>query len=176
MSNFMVADSYPGDAARGGCYLTGASLGEIVEIDPATGGDIVRPERVIVTQVDIDFEGRLCLSERIVRHLAHQLGMVDSWRVERLRAVHDAHVDAAMAVARELEKAREQIETLTEMVDSGRVRQFVATDGSEWPNKALAIEASRRSAGVPPLGADGLRSIMAEEAPLPAGANEKASR
>jgi len=176
VSSFFVAADYPPDAARGGCYLTGASRGEIVEIDPATGADHVRPEKVIITQTDIDFEGRLCLSERIVRHLAQQLGMVDAWRVERLRVVHDAHIDEAMRVATELERAHAQIETLTEMVEAGRPKQYVATDGSTWPSKALAIEASLRSLQAPPLGADALRSIMADEAPLPADAAEKARR
>lgn len=164
---FVVADNYPGDAARGGCYLSGAAQGEIVTIDPATGGEQVRREKVIVTPVDIDFEGRLCIGERMVRHLAHQFGMVDSWRVERLRVVHDALVEQATRLGEEVERLREDNAVLAQMVDAGRTEVFVSVDGTCWPKKALAVEASRRALDAPPLGCDALRSIMADEAPLP---------
>lgn len=163
---FQVSDNYPGDAARGACYLTGASRGEIVTIDPETGEDRVRPEKVIVTPISIDFEGRLCFGERTVRHLAHLLGMVDSWRVERLRVAHDSLLTSALETAAELERVRAENDTLTQMVEK-REQVFVATDGTAWPSRRSAAEASRRTSGLVPMGADALRSIGADEAPLP---------
>lgn len=164
-----VVDQYPGDAAAGGCYISRSSRGEIVEIDPVTGEDRVRPERVIVTSVDLDFEGRLCFGERTIRHCAHLLGMVDGWRAERLRREHESYVEVAQQTARDLEDARVQIDVLRAMIDDGRPTAYVATDGSVWPTARAAQEESRRLAGLAPSGADGLRSIGADEAPLPSG-------
>jgi hypothetical protein len=166
---FQVADNYPGGTARGADYFTGAALGEINTIDPETGEDRVRRERVVITPAHIDFEGQVCIGERTVRHLAHLFGMVDGWRVERMRREHDSLLAAAQQLAAELEQSRTEAATLAAMVDRGRDEVFVAIDGTRWPKLRNAVEASRASMRLGPTGTDGLRSITADEAPIPEG-------
>lgn len=79
---FQVTDSYPGDAAGGCDYITKAAPGLIYD-DPNSPS---RQERVVVTPTEIDFEGRLCIGERTVRHMAHLLGMFEGEAVEMISA------------------------------------------------------------------------------------------
>lgn len=108
-----VTSEYPGDAATGGCYLSGRARSEIID-DP---NQPARPERVIVTDTYIDHEGRVCVGEITVRHMAHLLGMYHGEQVEAiaheneaLRAEVDAQRAELLAVREELAEAQDSIE------------------------------------------------------------------
>lgn len=86
-----VVDSYPGDAAKGADYLTGAAQRDLV-VDPnlsvADGG--IRKERIVLTDLYLDHEGRVCISETSVQHMANLLGMFEGERVLRIIADNEA--------------------------------------------------------------------------------------
>lgn len=73
MPPFLKVDGYIGGvAAKGGCYLCGASKRS------ETGA-------VVDTAVTIDFEGRILICEACVREMGHLLDLVDSSEVAELR-------------------------------------------------------------------------------------------
>lgn len=163
--DFFIVDSYPGDAAAGCCYLTLAERGEIIEDRP--DGPIVRPERIVVTPREVEYEGRLCLSERIVRHLAHKLGMVDEWRadavrVESAQARLDLH-DLSIAHA----KANDTIEFLRELDRDDPEKVWLALDGTEHASRRAALDHTAGLLRLQPAAIAHLVPIRADEAPVP---------
>lgn len=160
-----IADNYPAHSAKGADYFSGAPRGEIVE----QRGDeqVVRPERVIVTDIDVDFEGRLCIGERTVRHWAQEFGMVDGWRVQNMLAAAQADADERDLLSRELAEARDQIETLLEVQRAPARVVFVAADGSRHESEEAAVNAGRRAEGKAAASLTGVRPIKPDEAPAP---------
>lgn len=73
MPPYLTVDGYiAGIAAKGGCYLCGASKRHETEV-------------IIDTSVDIMFEGRILVCEACVREMGSVLGLVDSDQVAELR-------------------------------------------------------------------------------------------
>jgi len=94
MPPFLKVSGYiAGIAAKGGCYLCGASKRSETEV-------------VVDTGVTIDFEGRILVCEACVREMGHLVGMVDGAEVDELRdevvgaraAQHSAEAHAAEKV------------------------------------------------------------------------------
>ena len=167
-----ILPEYPSDAARGACYLSGASRGEITETDPDTGESRTRPERVIDTGREIDFEGRLCVGEAMIRHLAHELGMLDDWRVRRLIVEHEAVVAENLALSTRCNQLEGSMEVLRDMAQQQTRNVHVAADGTLHTSARAAENASRHANSLPSRGRDAVRPITAAEAPIPAPAQE----
>lgn len=161
---FQVLAGYPGDTAKGADYFSGASQGEVVE-DRGNGDQVVRPERVLDTGAHVEFEGRICVGERTVRHWAALLGMVDGWRVEALMAQAQADVDDRDLLSRELAGAREEVENLISMQRDAPAEVYIGLDGERHASAEAALEASRRAVGKAPRVLTGVRPLSTEEAP-----------
>lgn len=107
-----ITTHYPGDAAGGADFITGSAQGEIID-DPLAPA---RGERVIITDKYLEYEGRVCIGEKSVRHMANLCGMFEGERVERVaaenRALHGevdalrAEVDRLTAALAEAQGAR----------------------------------------------------------------------
>lgn len=143
-----VHDEFPADAAYGADFLSRASKGTITETGP--DGKVVRDEKVLVTSVDVDFEGRVCFGEKTVRHLAHQFGLVDGWRVEALKAEFAQVRDECEQLSRDLAKAREDLEFLHSLEREPAPTRLVALDGSTHTSLRGACEATAKLLGVEP--------------------------
>ena len=165
---FQVVADYPMSAAFGGDYLTRCAKGQITEIDPATGREFLRDERIITTGRYSEFEGDICLGEKTVRHLAHLLGMVDGWRVERLREVHEATVIELTRMSDLNARLIGENAALREKIDRPDTeRVYIAADGTTHASRRVAEEASRAAVRLPRAGTEQLRPIAADEAPAP---------
>lgn len=163
---YHVIDNYPGDAAGGCDYLSGAALGEVI-VEDASGHQVRRRERVVVTPRHIDFEGQLCIGERTVRHLAHLLGMVDDWRVEKLGEQYEAVASERDELSAQLAEAHRTIETLSQIERQPITAVYVGADRVEHVSEAAAVDASAAAEGRPRRGLLGVRRIREDEAPDP---------
>lgn len=168
MTEYMVVDHYPGDAAAGACYLSRATRGKIVET--REGEDAVeRDERVIITPAYIDYEGRVCLGERTVRHMAHLLGMYDEWRAQELADAYGATLADRDELSERLAAALSEIDALRAQASLTIAKVYVSADGKEHASKSAAVEQSERVlTGRPARGLRRFRPIGGEEAPAPA--------
>lgn len=162
--SFLVLDQYPSDAAKRADYISGSPPGDVIENGRATG-PVIRPEKVVDTGIQIDFEGRLCFGERTVRHLAYLFGMIDGWRMEALIASHTALNDERDLLSRELVEARKQVENLLDVQREPVTEVFVALDGTHHASAGAAEDANRKTAGLAPAALKGMRPISAAEAP-----------
>lgn len=161
-----IADNYPAHAAKGADYFSGAPRGDIME----RHGDeqIIRPEKVVITDVELDYEGRLCVGERTVRHWAQTFGMVDGWRVQNMLALAQADADERDLLSRELAEARDRIETLMDLERQPARVVFVDSEGVRHESAAAAENAGRKAAGLASKSVTGVRPIKPDEAPDPA--------
>ena len=141
-----ITDDYPADAANGCDFLSGAAKGEVVEDTP--DGQIVRPEKIVVTSREVDWEGRICIGERTARHFAHLFGMVDAWKVDALIAESRAVRDELATTSAELGDARHTIRVLRESEIPSAEKVYLALDGTEHGNQRGAAEATARLLGV----------------------------
>lgn len=162
---FEVTRDYPGDAARGGCYLSGASKGEIVT---ATGR---RAERVIVTPHHEEFVGRICIGERTVRHMAHLLGLFDEDQVAKIVARADRLEKERDALDNQLADALDEIDRLRR---EKALREVFVDERGERHTSVDALETSaKRASGAvrkPPS------PIKAEHAPEPVPPEKEKAR
>lgn len=136
---FTLAENYPGDAARGGDYLSGAARGEIV----TSSGR--RPERVIVTPHHEEFVGRICVGERTVRHMAHLLGLFDEDQVARI--MHRAN-----RLERERDELSNQLGDALAEIDALRSARGIKTvyvdeDGNRHASLEALQDSRRRAQG-----------------------------
>jgi hypothetical protein len=157
--NLTVANQYPVGAIHSACFFTRSSPGEIQTIDPDTGNIDMRPERVLITGVTVDFEGQVCVGEKTIRHFAAQFGMVDDWRVKRLIVEYRDALERLDSLSTENATLREQNITLQDML-SGTAREiFVAADGSRHADVRAAETATRKHHKIRPRGMDGLTPV-----------------
>lgn len=162
----LIAENYPAHAAKGADYFSSAPLGDIIE--QRGEEQIVRRERVVITDVEIDWEGRVCVGERTVRHWAQEFGMVDGWRVQNMLAVAQADADERDLLSRELAAARDMVDTLMEVQRQPTRVVFVDSAGVRHESAEAAENASRKAAGLAPKSLTGVRPIKPDEAPDPA--------
>lgn len=144
----IVVDQYPPGAAGGADFLTGAPLGTVRE-HHRDGSDRLHPEKVIVTDQDVEFMGTVCIGERSVRHLAHIFEMVDRWQVDDLV---DAYVDVAKErdeLSVELAEAYKTIDLLRALEQTTPKKVYVDADGVEHRSAKAAVSATRRSFALP---------------------------
>lgn len=139
-------DQYPSFAAFGCDFFTRADQGDIIE--DTADGPRVRRERILITDRDLDFEGRVCVGERTVRHLAHQLGMVDDWRVERIAADNHQLRRELVDLSEELAREREHGRFLRELEAQPPEKVFLALDGTEHAARRGAAEATAAQLGI----------------------------
>lgn len=99
-----IHNVYPGDAARGCDYISGAALDKIVDAD--TGQ--MRDERVIITDLYVDHEGRVCIGEKSVKHMATLCGMFEGDRVRAIASENDRLRVTVEAQAVEVQALKEQ--------------------------------------------------------------------
>lgn len=132
--------AYPGDAVGGHDYLTGAAQGEVV-VDADT---LPRPELVIITDRYIDYEGRVCIGEKSVRHMAHLLGMFEKEQVEAVAAENAALHGEIEALRDQLGRQLVEIERLR-----GTTTEVFYANGTRFETEAAAREVSK--AKKPPI-------------------------
>lgn len=138
MTDIALGDEYPADAVGRACFLTGMARGEVwVE---TADGKVARPEKVLITDRDVLYEGRVCVGERAVRHLAHRLGLVDDWRFERVAADNQALRDELVALSREIAEVRGERDRLADLERPEEVLVYLAIDGTRHASKRGAIE------------------------------------
>jgi hypothetical protein len=143
----IVADEYPPGAARGSDYFTGAPLGSVIE--RRRDGDHVHPEQVVITDIDLDYEGTICIGERTVRHWAHLFGLVDAWAVDDLREAYIAVAAERDQLSAQLVEAGKTIELLRSLEPGETKLVYVAADGTEHRSAKAAASATRRSLPLP---------------------------
>lgn len=154
---FVIGESYPLGTAKGGDYFTGAAQRDIV-VD-----GVKRREKVLVTPLEIDFEGQLCLSESTVRHMAQLFGMFDHGQVAPVLRANDEFVERIKALSEQLVNAWNEIERLRE----GKALQtiYVAPDGAEFTSKKdllqYLVKTKRGVFPQPPA------AMTPEDAPMP---------
>lgn len=138
-----VAHAYPGTAAGGADYFTGAAQRPIEQPDGTYS-----LERVLVTDKNVDYEGDVCISETTIRHWGHLFGLYDGTQVTRLQS----HVDQVEAerneLSRQLASALRQIEVFELERDPIRTI-YVAGDNTEHASERAAHPAGKRRAPSP---------------------------
>lgn len=148
MADFKLASDYPGDAAFGACYFTRAAKRKLV-VETADG-DAERDERVIITDAHIEYEGRIVVSEFAVRCMAHLLGMVDEWRIDRVRLDSETLRVELILASQRAATAEAEIRRL-ETLDRSEIRTvFIALDGTQHASARGALEASGAVADMEP--------------------------
>lgn len=141
-----IVDEYPTESAFGCDYFTRAARGE-VRMDGPDGLEI-RPEKIIVTDRYLDYEGQICVGERTVRHLAHALEMVDGWRVDKIIADSAAVRAELLELSMQLAQTRDQLRFAQDLERATPVTTFVSIDGTEHASRRAAMEAGARSMGL----------------------------
>lgn len=131
-------DHYPADAAYGCDWLTRNAQGDILVDTP--DGQVKRREKVLITSREDDYEGRICIGERTVRHLAHQLGLVDDWRVERIAADNRELRTEVIGLSVALGAARNEANRLAQLERPDATKVYVALDGTEHLSERAAVE------------------------------------
>jgi hypothetical protein len=140
-----IVDEYPSEAAGQCDFFSMAAPGDILVDTP--DGQVLRREKVIITPHYLDYEGRICVGERTIRHLAHKFRMVDDWRVNLIARDNDALRAELVELSTELANTRAQVEFLRALETAGPSTRYIATDGSVHASERAAQEASR---AVPP--------------------------
>jgi hypothetical protein len=153
---FTIGDSYPLGTAKGGDYFTGAAQRDIV-VDGEK-----RRERILATQIAIDFEGQLCLSESTVRHMAQMFGMYDAGQVAPLLRTVEDLVDQNTRLSTELAAAWKEIEELR--AGSGFSTVYVGPDGTEHADKKALVQHLLKSRGALPKAP---KPMAPKDAPMP---------
>jgi hypothetical protein len=141
-----IVDDYPSGAAFGSDYFSRAARGMIVEMGP--DGPIERPEKVVITDRELDYEGRICVGERTIRHLAHAFNMVDGWRVERVLDDNHSLRDELVDLSEKLAQASAQIQFFRDLEQKPVKAAYVSLDGREHVSKRAAMEADAKTLGV----------------------------
>lgn len=167
MHGMVIDDEYPFEAVGGCDFFTRAARGEIAEDGP--DGPVVRMEKVLITDRYVDMEdtivGQICIGERTARHFAHQFGLVDGWKVQRIiddnRALRTELVDLSKKVA---EQAR-HIAILEELERAPAEKLWLALDGTEHASRRGCQEATAKM-----IGSD--LKILEQAVPPPAPAEE----
>lgn len=150
MHGMVVDEEYPTGSVGGCDFFTRTARGEIIEDGP--DGPLTRPEKVLITDRYVDMDdaivGQICVSERTMRHFAHDFGMVDGWKVERL--IDDNHslrselVDLSTTVA----ALRGQIAVMEQMAERETREVYVALDGTRHESMRGSRERSAEVAGL----------------------------
>lgn len=156
--HLQVVNEYPSDAAFGVDYFSGAARGKLMEEGP--DGMLERDEKVIVTDRYLDYEGQVCVGERTVRHLAHEFGMVDGWKVDRVIADNGSLRSELVELSEEVARVRAQLAFAQELERAPAVTKFVGLDGHEHASQRAAAEASAKLLGYEP-------GILTEAIPTP---------
>lgn len=143
-----IADEYPHDAAYGCDYFSRNHLGDIIVETP--DGALTRREKVLITDVETDYEGRICFGERTVRHLAHQLGLVDDWRVQSIVTDNQSLRNELITLSMELAETRGEVWRMSQLERPDAPVKFIALDGTEHASKRAAQEHSAKELGLEP--------------------------
>lgn len=111
---YQLTDSYPPDAAGGADFLTGAAQRRI----PDENDQLVN-ERIVVCDLDLAadtlYEGRVCLSETTIRHLASLIGCYDGPSV-RAMLTHTEKIEAQnLELVHAIQAAERALEELAEL-------------------------------------------------------------
>lgn len=157
MESHLTSD-YPGTAAYGADFFSRNAKGKIYEDGP--DGKIERDERVIVTDIDLEFEGIVCVGERTIRHFAHVFGMVDGWRVDRLKEDNQSLRDELVTISNEAARLRDTIHTLRSLEPTDPEKVYLALDMSEHVSARAAAEQTARLLGCEP-------SVVLKAVPVP---------
>lgn len=138
-------DSYPADAAYGSDFLTRNAQGDVQVSTP--NGIVLRRERIIISSAEVDYEGRICIGERTIRHLAHQFDLVDRWRVDEVHNENVALKVENRTLSHELAEAREQNRLLRELEARPPERIYLSLNGTEYATARAAVEAVAEEVG-----------------------------
>lgn len=142
-----IVDEYPSTAAFGSDFFTRAARG-IVRME-GPDGEIHRPEKIIITDRDLDYEGTICIGERTIRHLAHKFEMVDGWRVGRIIDDNDKLRGELVDLSTELATTRAQLAFARQMEAQPAEQVFLSLDGTRHTSKRACMEATAKLLGVP---------------------------
>lgn len=133
-----VQADYPIGTAYGSCYFCRAAKRDIIEEGP--NGTVVRPERIVVTDREEDFEGRVCICESCARILAHEFALVDGWRVDAISA-DNANLRAELvALSAGLGRAKAENRRLADLDRPDVQKVYLDIDGNEHDSQRGAIE------------------------------------
>lgn len=145
---FTVAPQYPGDAAKGGDFLTGAAQREIQDRAEAH----FRPERIVVTDEYLPYQGgRVCLSETTIRHLAALVDLHDPVAVDRIVTENARLRDELDVTSRRLAEALMEVERLTTERAELRTVFVAERDGSMHGSELAAANRNTAPEGLVPL-------------------------
>lgn len=142
-----IVDNYPSIAAFGCDFFTRAAIGDVRMEGP--DGEVHRREKVLVTDRTIDFEGRVCIGERTVRHLAHRFDMVDGWRVERIKDDNTALRAELVELSTELASVRSQLTFARQLETQPAEQVFLSLDGTKHASARACMEATAKLLDVP---------------------------
>lgn len=142
-----IVDDYPSTAAFGSDYFTRAARGDIRMEGP--DGEIHRPEKVVITDRDLDYEGAICVGERTIRHLAHAFGMIDDWRVDRIKDDNEALRKELVLLSTEVAGLRSQLLMAQQMEARPVEKVYLALDGREHASARACMEADAKMLAVP---------------------------
>lgn len=148
--DLVLVDEYPHDAAYGACFLTRRARGDITEETP--DGPKVRAERVILTDQAVEGEGRICVSESAVRHLAHKLGMVDGWKVEAVKRDNLDLRNELVTLSSQTAEIQAENRRFVEAAAAEKHVEIaiIALDGTEHSNTRAAVEATAKHLDLEP--------------------------
>lgn len=154
-----LVDDYPADTAYGNDFLSGNDKGKI-QVETPDGDVVLRDERILVTTRDVEFEGRICVGERTIRHMAHQFGLVDEWKVDRLKVDNLALRAEIADVSKVAGEQAARIRLLEDLERPESVKVFLDVAGNEHASQRGAVEATARLLGLEPaIVQDAVRTI-----------------
>lgn len=150
MHGMVIDGEYPTGAVGGADFFTRAARGMIVEQGP--DGPVERAEKVIITERYVDMDdpivGQICVGERSIRHLAHEFGMVDGWRVERVIDDNHSLRDELVKLSQRVAEQDAQLRFAEEQRAKREVHKvWLALDGTEHVSRRGCVEASAAAIG-----------------------------
>lgn len=148
MDDLVILDEYPHDAAYGADFFSRNARGEI-QVETADGIRM-RPEKVLMTPHTVDYEGRVCVGERTIRHWAHNFGLVDEWRFAMVADDNRALRTELVALSNELAAERLKSSQLAQLEMPETTLIYVDVQGEQHASKRAAVEATAMGAGWQP--------------------------
>lgn len=142
-----LVDEYPTGAAFGADFFTRAARGDVRMEGP--DGEIHRPEKVVITDRDLDYEGIICVGERTIRHLAHKFEMVDGWRVERILDDNHSLRAELTTLSSELAAVKSQLEFARQLEARPAEKFYLSLDGTTHVSARACMEATAKLLDVP---------------------------
>lgn len=125
-----VRDDYPAGTPRNCCYVCQTGIREL----PSTP---TRKEKVLDPQIQIDFEGYLCICESCITEAAQMLGMFTIEQAGQLKNVEDYLREELEATRAQLFTAEDALTGLQSFVQSRLTEPEPEPEPEPVPAKAI---------------------------------------